>query len=48
MPDLSADGFDKAILQRFVEQASIEVAVIADRAAERDVDVEPRDWRPRD
>ena len=34
----------EARFQRFVEQPSIEVAVIADGAAERDVDVQTGDW----
>jgi hypothetical protein len=42
--DLLQQGCDKPRFQRFVEQTSIEVAVIADGAAERDVDVKPRDW----
>jgi hypothetical protein len=38
-----ANGFDKAILQLLVEEASIEITVVADGAAEGDVDIQPRD-----
>jgi hypothetical protein len=39
----SSDRFDEPILQALVVQASVEVAVVADGAAERDVDVQARD-----
>jgi len=39
MPDFFADGFDEARLQRFVEETSIEVAIVADGDAEGNVDV---------
>jgi hypothetical protein len=43
-PDLSSDRIDEAVLQALIKQPTIEVAVVADGAAKRDVNVHPRDW----
>jgi hypothetical protein len=43
-PYLAQQCLDELRLQAFVEQTTIEVAVIADGAAKRDVDIKTRDW----
>jgi phage/plasmid primase-like uncharacterized protein len=42
--DLAEQRSDVALLQRGVKESAIEVAVVADRRAERDVDVEAEHW----
>src|SRR5262249_34406342 len=42
--DLAPQRVDVARLQRLVIEAAVEVAVVADRRAERDVDVDAEHW----
>ena len=42
--DLLQQAPTKRAFRCFVEQSSIEVAVVADGTAERDVNVQTRDW----